>query len=57
MMEMDSNDNIIKMANIKIVALNINGMCTVRKQEMLVDFLQRDNIQKHGSDSFGQLIF
>ena len=45
MMDTNNNDNIIKKGNFRIVTLNVNGMCTVRKQEMLVDFLQKENIQ------------
>ena len=34
-----------KMANFKIATLNINGMTELKKQEILVDFILRENIQ------------
>ena len=36
--------NTIKMANFKVVTLNINGMTELSQQELLIDFLQAENI-------------
>ena len=44
-MNMNSYDNINKMANLKIATLNINGMSKLSKQEILVDFIQKEDIQ------------
>ena len=43
-MNMHSYDNINKMVNFKIATLNINGMTALSQQELLIDFLQKEDI-------------